>query len=85
MHQTICNFCVSIRRNDNNVEHHADFLRVSIYPGADLPTIAKELAPATKLQWLVLRTADIVGQLSCDIILPSLELLSLTRNGLTVS
>eukprot|EP00878_Enallax_costatus_P025108 GHUV01026831.1.p1 GENE.GHUV01026831.1~~GHUV01026831.1.p1 ORF type:complete len:723 (+),score=195.48 GHUV01026831.1:793-2961(+) len=51
--------------------------------GADLPTIAQALAPATKLQWLVLRTANIVGQLSCDIILPSLQLLSLTRNSLT--
>jgi hypothetical protein len=33
----------------------------------------------------VLRTAGVIGELSCDIILPSLNLLSLTRNGITVS
>jgi hypothetical protein len=32
----------------------------------------------------VLHTAGIVGDLSCDILLPSLSLLSLTRNGITV-
>jgi hypothetical protein len=33
----------------------------------------------------VLRTAGVNGKLSCDIILPTLNLLSLTRNGVTVS
>uniref|UniRef100_A0A383WD12 Malectin-like domain-containing protein n=1 Tax=Tetradesmus obliquus TaxID=3088 RepID=A0A383WD12_TETOB len=53
--------------------------------GADLPTIGKALAPATQLKWLVLRTAGLQGELSCDIILPSVQLLSLTRNRLTGS
>ncbi|KAF6253460.1 hypothetical protein COO60DRAFT_419479 [Scenedesmus sp. NREL 46B-D3] len=53
--------------------------------GADLPTIGKALAPATQLRWLVLRTAGLQGDLTCDIILPGLQLLSLTRNGLTGS
>jgi hypothetical protein len=56
-----------------------------LYAGADLPTIGKALAPAKQLKWLVLRTAGLKGDLSCDIILPSMQLLSLTRNGLTVS
>lgn len=53
--------------------------------GADLKTIGAALAPAKELKWLVLRTAGVVGDLSCDIILPTLSLLSLTRNGITVS
>jgi hypothetical protein len=52
--------------------------------GADLPTIAKALAPAKQLKWLVLRTAGVKGELSCDIVLPELSLLSLTRNAITV-
>lgn len=69
---------------------HADTLLLacasaSLITGADLPTIGKALAPATQLKWLVLRTAGLQGELSCDIILPSLQLLSLTRNRLTVS
>lgn len=42
------------------------------------------LAPAAKLKWLVLRTSGLLGDISCDILLPGLTLLSLTRNGLTV-
>jgi hypothetical protein len=61
------------------------FHRTVAFTGADLPTIGKALAPATQLKWLVLRTAGVEGDLACDIILPSLQLLSLTRNGLTVS
>lgn len=53
--------------------------------GADLKTVAAALEPAKELKWLVLRTAGVIGELSCDIILPSLSLLSLTRNGITVS
>lgn len=53
--------------------------------GADLKTVAAALKPAKELRWLVLRTAGVIGELSCDIILPSLNLLSLTRNGITVS
>lgn len=54
------------------------------FAGADLKTIAATLKPAKELKWLVLRTAGVVGELSCDIILPSLSLLSLTRNGIMV-
>lgn len=53
--------------------------------GANLKTIAAALEPAKELKWLVLRTAGVVGNLECDIILPTLTLLSLTRNGLMVS
>lgn len=52
--------------------------------GATLKTIGAALAPAKDLKWLVLRTAGVVGNLECDVILPSLHLLSLTRNGILV-
>lgn len=67
------------------MQHSLTVASVPFCPGADLPTIGKALAPAKQLRWLVLRTAGVVGDLSCHIILPSLHLLSLTRNGLTVS
>jgi hypothetical protein len=52
--------------------------------GATLKTIAAALEPAKELKWLVLRTAGVVGNLECDIMLPTLSLLSLTRNGIQV-
>jgi hypothetical protein len=58
---------------------------VPCYAGANLKTIAAALEPAKELKWLVLRTAGVVGELSCDILLPHLSLLSLTRNGISVS
>ncbi|KAI8473791.1 MAG: hypothetical protein J3K34DRAFT_518718 [Monoraphidium minutum] len=50
--------------------------------GADVPDVARALAPARALEWLVLRRAGISGPLRCEMVMEGLRVLDVSHNAI---